>query len=865
MYTFAQAERAVEDATRPGASVTQREQALRLLLAATEPEYHADLALLRYATQRIPVLTLQKELEGWRETALGKAYDLMEGDVDEIRILGYQLALALGQQHGASMGEVTDVLSQALIASIDSEDYTPREQSELFLAVRLIIRLDPAALTIIIPAIIQDPASSPGKRERLCGYLERETFGVVGEVLRSGFGDGETEAAIRGECEAAITSGDPTIITFGVHLLAVLPSITGTTSTPATVNSITSLLVKCIEQSPSSNNAATIQSYFSQLSFLLSQTTHQPDPRWFLYLYCAKPLETARWAQKRVASSPDGHVHEAPNRLVDWLKESWNLWRLAHDKPALKAQVPPELQITELSRMCRVVLAQLPLLVPARITVASLAPMIDQLELQLLLAYFIFLKFRGQLEDIYDDRVKEILEQVTRAAGEALERTVDLLADPVKTRQWQNISRMSHNLVHKGSLDTIVPSWQVSSINLAATNTASTLGDDVVAIPQVSAPRATPQISRGNQQRRPPHAVRYFEDVDQSDSGTHLSAAAGSTKASPSIRSSSQFEMTERTASGSSTHSGSSKRKRDFANTQQQHASAASVGPATHPSRGLAERLGIALPPDGSRNAAHVEDGHDQDVQQHQNKKQKAKSRPHQFGQAGENGASAQRSISGAGNLTPGMSLLQRLNMGGNSNTTKLPVMSLGPSNGAQNNGRFNGQPTRGSPRVMPNALQRNMRPSLTQPIRPNAPPNSQPSLPPSLSQLSMNDSAASSAPSGPASNRLKLSTTPSNPASLISRLSGAPAHARSPILMAPIAPHDLVKSAALTSVDGSRVTPPGTAVSGNAREQIRPLGPAIGQARPAAVEPVPAALPFNPNDGIKRKGRGFANAGYAV
>jgi hypothetical protein len=53
-------------------------------------------------------------------------------------------------------------------------------------------------------------------------------------------------------------------------------------------------------------------------------------------------------------------VNEAPNRLVDWLKESWNLWRLAHDKPEIKAQVPPELQITELSRMCKVVLAQLP-------------------------------------------------------------------------------------------------------------------------------------------------------------------------------------------------------------------------------------------------------------------------------------------------------------------------------------------------------------------------------------------------------------------------------------------------------------------------------------------------------------------------
>lgn len=157
-------------------------------------------------------------------------------------------------------------------------------------------------------------------------------------------------------------SGDPTIIRFGVHLLAVLPSITGPTSSPSTVNSITSLLIKCIEQSPSSNNAETIQSYFSQLSFFLSQTTHQPDPRWFLYLYCAKPLETARWAQKRhqAAASATAVTHEAPNRLMDWLKDSWNLWRLAHEHPELKAHVPPELQITELSRMCKVVLAQLP-------------------------------------------------------------------------------------------------------------------------------------------------------------------------------------------------------------------------------------------------------------------------------------------------------------------------------------------------------------------------------------------------------------------------------------------------------------------------------------------------------------------------
>jgi hypothetical protein len=80
--------------------------------------------------------------------------------------------------------------------------------------------LDPAALTIILPAIIQDPASSPGKREKLCGYLERETFETVRGVLEAaaaaaaaaaggegggsgGFEDrGETEAAIRGECEA---------------------------------------------------------------------------------------------------------------------------------------------------------------------------------------------------------------------------------------------------------------------------------------------------------------------------------------------------------------------------------------------------------------------------------------------------------------------------------------------------------------------------------------------------------------------------------------------------------------------------------------------------------------------------------------
>ena len=53
------------------------------------------------------------------------------------------------------------------------------------------------------------------------------------------------------------------------------------------------------------------------------------------------------------------------------------------------------------------------------------------------------------MEDIYDDRVKEILEQIDRAAGEALEKMVDLAADPVKTRQWQNVSRMSHVSRHE--------------------------------------------------------------------------------------------------------------------------------------------------------------------------------------------------------------------------------------------------------------------------------------------------------------------------------------------------------------------------------------------------------------------------------
>ncbi|KAJ9117449.1 hypothetical protein QFC22_004299 [Naganishia vaughanmartiniae] len=844
MVTLPVAQRAVEDATRPGAT-----------------------------TMQIPVLTNHPELERWRETALGKAYDLMEGDIDEIRILGYQLALALGQQHGASMGEVTDVLSQALIASIDSEDYTPREQSSLFLAVRSIIRLDPAALTIIIPAIIQDPGSTAEKREKLCGYLERETFGVVGEVLKGG-GEGEgegrreTEAAIRAECEAAITSGDPIIITFSVHLLAVLPTITGNTSTPSAVNSITSLLIKCIEQSPSSStntNAPTIlQSYYSQLSFFLSQTTYQPDPRWFLYLYCEKPLETARWAQKRLPPPPGGAVHEAPNRLMDWLKESWNLWRLAHDKPEIKAQVPPELQITELSRMCKVVLAQLPVLVPTRITVANLAPIIDQLELQLLLAYFIFLKFRGQLEDIYDDRVKDILERVTRVAEEALERTVDLTADPVMTRRWQNVLRMSYNLVHKGSLDAIVPSWQVSTINLAA-DAPSMLGDDVVAIPSVSAPRSAPVGNRRNQQQhRPPHAARYFDNTGQTDAGT-LSLASGSistaqrypgsdnppssSSSSFPLRSGSQFEMLERTASGSSAHSGSSKRKRDLPNTQQQQPTV--EGATAKPSRGLAERLGIALPSNGSNGAADVEDGQDMDAQQQRNKKRKAKPKPNQLGQVGENGSSGQKPTLGAGNLSPGMILLQRLNMGGSSNTPHHATNSPGQSNGAQTNVRSNGQ-LRVPPRVMPNTQQqRNMRP----------PNDSHPSISSSLSHMSMNSAAPSSAPSGPGSNRLKLSTTPSNPASLISRLSGAPAHARSPIPMAPIAPSDFAKPAAVTSVNGAKATS-----QGNAREQVRPLGPAIGQTRPAAVvQPAPAAVPFNPNDGIKRKGRGFANAGYAV
>jgi hypothetical protein len=53
------------------------------------------------------------------------------------------------------------------------------------------------------------------------------------------------------------------------------------------------------------------------------------------------------------------------------------------------------------------------------------------------------------LEDIYDDRVKEILEQIDHAASEALEKMVDLAADPVKTRQWQNVSRMSHVSRHE--------------------------------------------------------------------------------------------------------------------------------------------------------------------------------------------------------------------------------------------------------------------------------------------------------------------------------------------------------------------------------------------------------------------------------
>lgn len=438
--------------------------------------------------------------------------------------------------------------------------------------------------------------------------------------------------------------------------------------------------------------------------------------------------------------------------------------------------------------------------------------------------------------------------------------------------------------MHKGSLDTVVPSWQISSINLVTTsNASSTLGEDVVTIPSVSAPRSKPTtvtpMPRGNQQRRPPHAPRYFEN---SDSGTHLPANGSTSSAqrhsesrgSPSIRPS-QFDAMERTASGSSTYSGSSKRKREFTNTHQPSLASSSVGAiaAAAPSKGLAERLGIALPPNGSGHAAaHGEDGQDQDpAQQQQNKKRKAKVKPNQLGHAGENGenrAAGQKPTSGTGNLTPGMSLLQRLNMGGggSSNVPKPAANSPSQSNGGPTNGRSNGQSTRVPPRGMPNAQQRNPRPNHTQPIRPNASSNAQPnSLPSNLSQMSMNNTPPLSAPSGPASNRLKLSTTPSNPASLISRLSGAPAHARSPIPMAPIAPHGLVKSAPVTSMNGDRAPTQGNMMSGNAREQIRPLGPVVGQTRPAVVESAPAALPFNPNDGIKRKGRGFANAGYAL
>lgn len=415
--------------------------------------------------------------------------------------------------------------------------------------------------------------------------------------------------------------------------------------------------------------------------------------------------------------------------------------------------------------------------------------------------------------------------------------------------------------MHRGSLDTIVPSWQVSNINLS-TNAPSALGDDVVAIPSASARTAVPitQTSRGNQQRRPPHAPRYFED---SDSGIHLSAHTSSQQHpksgnSPSFRPSTQFDTMERTASGSSTHSGSSKRKRDFPNTQ---AHQQAPGPSTgHQSKGLAERLGIALPTSDSKHTVVVEDGQD-DVQQQQNKKRKAKLKPNQSGQAGENGPSGQKPASNGGNLSPGMSLLQRLNMGGSNNTTQNTSHTPGQSNGAQVS---NGQSVRNSPRTMSHT-QRNNRPNSSQAIRPNAPSNTQPHLASTFSQMSTNSAASSYAPSGSASNRLKLSTTPSNPASLISRLSGAPAQARSPIPMAPIAPPDLVKSTAVTSVNGSKSGVQGNVVSGNAREQVRPLGPAIEPSRPAVVQSTPVALPFNPNDGIKRKGRGFANAGYAV